>query len=39
MKTIFDWLTMSAFRERPAMFLGRHSMEALDIWISGYCRA
>ena len=39
MKTIFNWLTMPAFRERTAMFLGRRDPEALDIWIDGYQRA
>ena len=39
MKTIFDWLTMPAFREHAGMFLGRRDPEALDIWIDGYQRA
>ena len=36
MKTIFDWLTMPAFRERMAMYIGQRSLTALDIWMMGY---
>ena len=36
MKTIFDWLTMPAFRERTAMYLGRRDPVLLDTWMFGY---
>ena len=39
MKTIFDWLTMPAFRERTAMFLGRRDLETLNAWMRGYWMA
>ena len=36
MKTIFDWLTMPAFRERTGMYIGFRDMKTLDSWILGY---
>ena len=39
MKTIFDWLTMPAFRERMGMYIGQHDLSTLTNWMHGYISA
>ena len=39
MRTIFDWLTMPAFRERMGMYIGQHDLSTLNNWMHGYMSA
>ena len=39
MKTLFDWLMLPKFRERPGMVIGSMDLDILQIWISGYMTA
>lgn len=39
MKTIFDLLSSSQFRKRPAMFIGDNDLRTLETWIQGYISA
>ena len=39
MMTIFDWLTMSAFQQRTAKYIGRREIATLITWMDGYTDA
>ena len=39
MNTLFNWLMLPKFRERPGMFIGSMDLDILQIWISGYMTA
>ena len=39
MKTIFDTLTLPAFRERPGLYIGSRNLQTLETWMQGYMSA
>lgn len=36
MNTLFNWLMLPKFRERPGMIIGSMDLNILKVWISGY---